>query len=188
MPWVSAVTRLLDGSAATNVSSSANSSAASQNVWISFSHREGKYIISFRHNTARQLISHIQHSEPPFIVTALDLFNTTNASMPDTSINFSRAWRTSYILPFLANIALEKLTCSIATGTYNATTNQTTSSGVQTSDYVRAVVNSAPIPIEGCGASGPGGSCTLEAFGSYVSGAYTFACPVVVSYYWMDVD
>lgn len=108
--------------------------------------------------------------------------------MPDTSINFSRAWRTSYILPFLANIALEKLTCSIATGTYNATTNQTTSSGVQTSDYVRAVVNSAPIPIEGCGASGPGGSCTLEAFGSYVSGAYTFACPVVVSYYWMDVD
>lgn len=48
MPWVSAVTRLLDGSAASNASSNGTSSAASQNVWISFSHREGEYIIFFQ--------------------------------------------------------------------------------------------------------------------------------------------
>ncbi|KAH9922704.1 phosphoglycerate mutase-like protein [Fomitopsis serialis] len=132
MPWVSASTRLLSGSANT---SATNSSAGDQQLFISFTHRE----------------------EPPFIVTNLGLFNTTNASMPADSINYDRAWRTSNILPFLANIGLERLQCN-ATATGNSSNT----------DFVRVLVNAAQIPLPGC-TDGPEDSCSLDSFVSFVS-------------------
>ncbi|EJD41519.1 phosphoglycerate mutase-like protein [Auricularia subglabra TFB-10046 SS5] len=112
-----------------------NSSAASQSLFISFTHRE----------------------EPPFIVTALGVLNETNATMTDKAINYERAWRTSYILPFLANIALERLECNATALGANTTANT----------FVRALVNAAPLPLPGC-STGPGGSCEIGAFRSFV--------------------
>jgi acid phosphatase len=134
MPWVSASARLLTGEADTTAT---NSSAGKQHVFISFTHRE----------------------EPPYIVTALGLYNESNATMPATSINYERAWKTSQILPFLANIALERLSCNA------------TQTGNGTQDYVRALVNSAPIPIPGC-IDGPDGSCALSNFTKFIAGKY----------------
>jgi acid phosphatase len=71
-------------------------------------------------------------------VTALGLFNTSNASMPVDKINYERAWKTSDILPFLANIALERLECNA-----KATGNSTNGT------YIRTLVNSATIPLPG---------------------------------------
>lgn len=76
--------------------------------------------------------------EPPFIVTALGLFNTSNASMPTTRINYERAWKTSEILPFLANVGLERMEC-------NATAIGNNTNGT----YIRTLVNSATIPLPG---------------------------------------
>ncbi|KAI0734821.1 histidine phosphatase superfamily, partial [Fomitopsis betulina] len=130
LPWVSASTRILSGSANT----SATSAAGKQQLFISFTHRE----------------------EPAFIVTALGLFNSTNASMPTDSINFDRAWRTSEILPFLANIGLERFACNASA----------TGNGSNT-DFVRALVNAAQIPLPGC-TDGPEDSCSLNNFVSFV--------------------
>ncbi|TFY67063.1 hypothetical protein EVJ58_g1861 [Rhodofomes roseus] len=131
MPWVSASARLLSGSANT---SAPNSSAGNQQLFISFAHRE----------------------EPPFMVTALGLFNTSNASMPTDSVNYDRAWRTSEILPFLANVGIERLSCNAsATGNSSDT------------DFVRVLVNAAQIPLPGC-TDGPEDSCSLKEFVSFV--------------------
>jgi hypothetical protein len=107
--------------------------------------------------------------EPPFVITALGLFNETNSSMPVDSINYERSWKTSQILPFLANVGLERLSCNAtATGTgANATGGNT--SGSESTFFIRTLVNSATIPIPGC-ASGPSGSCPLNNFTSFISG------------------
>ena len=76
--------------------------------------------------------------------------------MPTDSINFDRAWRTSEILPFLANIGLERLSCN-ASATGNASN----------ADFVRALVNAAQIPLPGC-TDGPDDSCPLSDFVSFV--------------------
>ncbi|CAL1697231.1 unnamed protein product [Somion occarium] len=113
----------------------------SQPLYFSFTHRE----------------------EPPFILTALNLFNNSaysansniNSTMPTTEINYLRAWKTSEILPFLGHVALERLECEPDIPSFT------------TDSYVRALVNSAPIPIPGC-QSGPGASCPLGEFMRYV--------------------
>lgn len=144
MPWLSASTRLLAGTAN---ATSANSSAGAQSLFISFTHRE----------------------EPPFIVTALGLFNESNSSMPTTSINYERSWKTSQILPFLANVALEALSCNAtATGTGPNSTATEINGNTTESSFVRVLVNSAAIPIPGC-ASGPSGSCPMKNFTSFIA-------------------
>jgi acid phosphatase len=142
IPWLAASARLLSGAAN---GTAPNSSATSQSLWISFTHRE----------------------EPPFVVTALGLFNTTNASMPATAINYERAWRTSEILPFLANVALEAISCNNTAGG-NSTATQTNAAGPAAEVYVRALVNQAPIPIPGC-SEGPGASCPLASFTDFIA-------------------
>ncbi|KZV93276.1 phosphoglycerate mutase-like protein [Exidia glandulosa HHB12029] len=132
IPWLTASARLLTGQAN---STSSNSSADTQSLFISFTHRE----------------------EPPFIVTALGVLNETNATMPEDAINYERAWRTSFILPFLANIALERLDCNATALGANSTSTA----------FVRALVNAAPLPLPGC-SSGPGGSCELQSFSDYI--------------------
>lgn len=106
----------------------------------------------------------MRNTEPPFIVTALGVLNETNATMTDKAINYERAWRTSYILPFLANIALERLECNSTALGASSTANT----------FVRALVNAAPLPLPGC-SSGPGGSCEIGAFSSFIEGALRLA-------------
>ncbi|TFK49041.1 phosphoglycerate mutase-like protein [Heliocybe sulcata] len=119
--------------------SNSTSSTFNQSLYVSFSHRE----------------------EPPLVLTALGLFNNSeyyqsldvNSTMPTDEINYARVWKTSEILPFLGHVGLERLECSGNQG--NGT-------------YVRALVNSAPIPIPNC-QDGPGSSCAIDAFGQYMS-------------------
>ena len=123
IPYVNATTQLL----------SANSS--DQDLYVSFTHRE----------------------EPPFILTALNLFNSStntgtnqpNASFPLTQINYQREWKSSDFIPFLGNIAIERLECD--------------SMGYDGATFVRVLVNSSPQPLPEC-ASGPAESCPLSDF------------------------
>jgi acid phosphatase len=95
-------------------------------------------------------------------VVALGIFNNSgpaqtediNATMPLTKPNHGRVWRSSKILPFLTNIAIEKMTCD--------------SYGYDAGEYVRVLVNQDPQPLE-C-ADGPGESCPIAAFQEWVQG------------------
>ncbi|EAL84977.2 putative histidine acid phosphatase [Aspergillus fumigatus Af293] len=113
--------------------------SASQDLYVSFTHRE----------------------LPPTVLTALGLFNNSaysgandvNATMPTDAINYGRAWKSSQILPFLTNIAIEKMVCD--------------SYGYDDGVYYRVLVNEGPQPLVGC-RDGPGESCSEEAFGRFV--------------------
>lgn len=125
---------------------------ADQDLYVSFTHRE----------------------LPPTVVVALGLFNNSdwsgssnvNATMPLTTQNYGRAWKSSRILPFLTNIAIEKLSCD--------------SYGFGAGEYVRVLVNQDPQPLS-C-ADGPGESCSKAAFQAFVEergsqfGGYTEKC------------
>lgn len=146
LPWVNATANLLLADA---------DDASVQDLYVSFTHRE----------------------LPPMVLVALGLFNnsafggsaaTINDTMPSDTINYRRAWRSSHILPFLTNVAMEKLNC---TGSY----------GFDDGEYYRVLVNNAPQPLPAC-ADGPGTTCsraTFEAFlqqrGDMFSG-YSAAC------------
>ncbi|KAK4458568.1 putative histidine acid protein [Cladorrhinum samala] len=132
LPWVRASTDLLMGD-----------SGNEQDMYISFAHR----------------------ALPPTIVVAMGLFNnsefggsalTINDTMPLDRINHRRAWKSSHILPFLGNIAIERLNCS---GSY----------GYSDGDYYRVLVNNAPQQLPGCG-DGPGTSCSRQKFQEYIQG------------------
>jgi acid phosphatase len=161
MPWVNASAALLTAPSPT-----------AQKLYISFTHRE----------------------EPPLALTTLGLFNNSaytpsldvNTTMPASSINFARAWRTSDILPFLGHVALERLECPglQAPNSGNSTAGNSTS-GEETSatSFVRALVNGAPIPFPAC-QDGPGASCALGEFVGYIQeraqryGDFDAACGV----------
>lgn len=109
----------------------------------------------------------LTHRElPPAVLVAMGLFNNSdlggseaaiNDAMPLGRINRRRAWRSSHALPFLDNIALERLNC-------------TASPGFADGDYYRAVVNGVPQDLpDGCG-DGPGTSCSRGRFAAYVRG------------------
>jgi acid phosphatase len=87
LPWLNATANLL----------LASNSSTSQDLYVSFTHRE----------------------LPPTVLVAMGLFNNSafsasndvNATMPVDTINHRRAWQSSRIMPFLTNIAVEKLQC-----------------------------------------------------------------------------
>lgn len=124
-PWFEAAANSLKGS-------------GSQDLYVSFTHRE----------------------LPPAVMVTLGIFNNSapagpadiNATMPLTKPNHYRAWKSSKILPFLSNIAIERMTCD--------------SYGYGSGDYVRVLVNQDPQPLE-C-ADGPGESCPSSAFDDFV--------------------
>jgi hypothetical protein len=90
----------------------------------------------------------IQHrEEPPVALVALGLWNTSHLS--PHSMDHSRLWKTSHVLPFLGHVALERLSCK----------------GEQ--DYMRVIVNGAAQELDTC-RDGPGGSCELGRFEAYV--------------------
>ncbi|KAL8303096.1 hypothetical protein RB597_005275 [Gaeumannomyces tritici] len=135
MPWFNATANLL---------LSDDRSSSREDLYVSVTHRE----------------------MPPMVMVAMGLFNNSdhfaggsaasiNDTMPLDRINHRRAWRTSHIIPFLGNLAIERLNCS---GSY----------GFADGQYYRVLVNSAPQPIPTC-ADGPGTTCSRSAFESYVA-------------------
>lgn len=93
---------------------------------------------------------------PPFIATALGLFNSSSAlheEFPTDRINWSRSWKMSELIPFLGHIGIEKLTCKDPEADH---------------EYIRIIANSAPRPIPTC-QDGPGASCGFHQFVDYVN-------------------
>jgi acid phosphatase len=127
-------------------------SNASQDIYVSFTHRE----------------------LPPPVVVALGIFNNSgpslaediNATMPLNRPNRGREWVSSKILPFLTNIAIERMSCD--------------SYGYEAGDFFRVLVNQDPHPLQ-C-ADGPGDSCSLSAFQDFIKsrgemfGGFTEKC------------
>ncbi|KAF1952684.1 phosphoglycerate mutase-like protein [Byssothecium circinans] len=140
-PWVNASAGLL------------SADDAKQDIYVSFTHRE----------------------LPPAVIVAMGLFNNSaysgtnnpNATMPLKTQNYGRAWRSSAILPFLSNIAVEKMSCE--------------SYGFDSGDYIRVLVNSSPQPLLDCN-DGPGESCAASKFQEWVAsrgelfGSFTEKC------------
>jgi hypothetical protein len=94
---------------------------------------------------------------PPFIATALGLFNSSNAfaeEFPTDRINWSRSWKMAELIPFLGHVGIEKLTCD-GVGLDGGEGDKR--------EYIRIIANSAPRPIPRC-QDGPGASCEFDAF------------------------
>ncbi|KAK6949819.1 hypothetical protein Daesc_008140 [Daldinia eschscholtzii] len=130
LPWLNASANLL-----------LEESSGEQDIYVSFTHRE----------------------LPPMVFVAMGLFNNSefgggeaaiNDTMPLDRINHRRAWKSSHVLPFLSNAAIERLNCS---GSY----------GYDEGDYYRILVNSAPQPLPNC-ADGPGTTCSRAGFEQYL--------------------
>jgi hypothetical protein len=153
LPWVNATMALLQ--------SDDDDGPASQDIYVSFTHREF----------------------PPTVLVAMGLFNNSdfiggggnnpNKSMPLDRINYHRAWVSSYILPFLTNIAIERMNCSARSTTYGDVTGDST--------YYRVLVNDSPQTLPGC-YDGPSESCSSTALSDWLAeraallGAYSAAC------------
>ncbi|KAH9986478.1 phosphoglycerate mutase-like protein [Xylariaceae sp. FL0662B] len=114
--------------------------------------------------TEQDLLISFTHRElPPTVLVAMGLFNnsafggsetTINETMPLDRINYSRAWKSSHLMSFLGNLAIERLNCS---GSF----------GYDDTEYYRVLVNSAPQPLPDCN-DGPGTSCSRNGFGKYI--------------------
>jgi acid phosphatase len=130
-PWLNATLNLLA------------SDQADQDLYVSFTHRE----------------------LPPTVLVAMGLFNNSqfsgandvNATMPTNQINYNRAWISSYILPFLTNIAIEKMNCSGAVVRKSSD-----------STFYRVLVNASPQSLPGC-VDGPLESCSASGLQKYLS-------------------
>ncbi|RDW68308.1 phosphoglycerate mutase-like protein [Coleophoma crateriformis] len=151
-PWVNATMNTL-----MSTQNNQSNATTDQDLYISFTHRE----------------------LPPTVLVALGLFNNSaysgpsqnnvNATMPLNTINHRRAWKSSNILQFLTNIAVEKMECS--------------SFGFDAGTYYRVLVNNSPQQLIGC-AEGPGESCSESAMGNWLQdravivGEYGSTCQV----------
>ncbi|KAF2998911.1 hypothetical protein E8E13_005712 [Curvularia kusanoi] len=92
---------------------------------------------------------------PPFIATALGLFNSSSGAaeeFPTDHINWTRAWRMADLIPFLGHVGMEMMTCD--RGAVN---------GDGPGDFIRFIANTAPRPIPSC-QDGPGASCRFKDF------------------------
>lgn len=139
-PWVNATMNLL----------AADTSA--QDMYVSFTHRE----------------------LPPAALVAMGLFNNSlfsggnnvNATMPLDQINYNRAWVSSRILPFLTNIAIERMNCS-ANHAVAAAQGRNMSSSPSATTYYRVLLNRSPQVLPGC-FDGPGQSCSAKVLPAFV--------------------
>lgn len=124
------------------------SESESEDMYISFTHRE----------------------LPPTVLVAMGLFNNTqfsvasaiNDTMPLNQINYDRAWKSSFILPFLTNVAIERMDCSknyyLTAGGYN--TSDTT--------FYRVLLNNSPQTLPDCH-DGPSESCSASGLQTYLT-------------------
>lgn len=148
-PWLNASLSLL------------TADQAEQDLYVSFTHRE----------------------LPPTVLVAMGLFNNSqfsganniNATMPTDQINYNRAWISSYIIPFLTNIGIERMNCS-GPGVQNSSD----------STYYRVLVNASPQTLPGC-TDGPLESCSESGLQEYLSeraamfGGFTERCNATYS-------
>lgn len=103
----------------------------------------------------RFFLSFTHREVPPFIATALGLFNSSNDAaeeFPTDRINWSRSWKMAELIPFLGHIGIETLTC-----------NAISDKKEDEKEYIRIIANSAPRPIPRC-SDGPGASCGFDEF------------------------
>lgn len=137
-PWLNVTSKLFDQIDAPDQLHQREDAPMKQKFFVSFTHRE----------------------VPPFIATALGLFNSSSDSaedMPTDRINFGRAWKMAELIPFLGHVGMEKLSCDASSGALGGAT-----------DFVRIVANSAPRPIPQC-QNGPGASCLFDDFKAFVA-------------------
>lgn len=104
----------------------------------------------------------LTHRESPaFVAVALNLYNvTTPSSDPPSSVPPAldvrppgRSWKTSELVPFLGNVALERLSCG--------------PDAEQEGDFVRVLVNGKGESMGGC-QGGPGDACPFDRFQEWV--------------------
>lgn len=136
-PWLNTTSQLMSKFHAPRHTDSTIPDDDGQRFFLAFTHRE----------------------VPPFIATALGLFNSSNAyveEFPTDRINWSRSWRMAELIPFLGHVGIEKLTC-----------NTISTDPEDDLEYVRIIANSAPRPIPSC-ADGPGASCNFDQFAEIV--------------------
>jgi acid phosphatase len=81
--------------------------------------------------------------------------------MSTNAINQRRARKSSHILPFLTNVAIEKMRCE--------------SFGFESDEYWRVLVNDSPQSLDGC-ADGPGESRAYANITSWLAGRAEVAC------------
>jgi hypothetical protein len=102
----------------------------------------------------RFFVSFTHREVPPFLATALGIFDSSSRideAMPTNRINFPRAWKMAELIPFLGHIGIEKMSCGPESGAIGGT------------EFIRVLANSSPRPIPKC-QSGPGASCELGDF------------------------
>ncbi|KAJ4364404.1 hypothetical protein N0V83_008998 [Neocucurbitaria cava] len=110
----------------------------------------------------RFFLSFTHREVPPFVATALGLFNSSSDAreqFPTDHINWTRAWKMADLIPFLGHVGMEKMTCERG--------------GVGSGDdgddeeeekvFIRFIANTAPRPIPNC-QDGPGASCPFGKF------------------------
>ncbi|OCT50847.1 histidine acid phosphatase [Cladophialophora carrionii] len=101
-------------------------------------------------SSQRFFLSFTHREVPPFVATALGIFNSSSSAMeefPTDHINWARSWRMSDLIPFLGHVGMEKMTCDGRPG--------------REGEYIRVIANTAPRPIPSC-QDGPGASCSME--------------------------
>ncbi|KAJ7709541.1 phosphoglycerate mutase-like protein [Mycena rosella] len=107
----------------------------------------------------------------PPVISALGLWNTSRMHgvypLSHTTPNPQRQFRASYLVAFRGYVALERLACgapAAPTATHVAGAAPTAG---PTKSFVRVRVDRAPVAIPGC-TSGPGSTCPLAQFTSYI--------------------
>ncbi|KAJ6502198.1 phosphoglycerate mutase-like protein [Mycena sanguinolenta] len=107
----------------------------------------------------------------PPVISALGLWNTSDfPGVYPLSLekpNPLRKFRSSYLVAFRGYVALERLACSSAQSHKTVHVAGAPPANVTTTQFVRVRVDRAPVAIPGC-TSGPGSSCPLAQFTTYV--------------------
>ena len=101
-------------------------------------------------STQRFFLSFTHREVPPFVATALGIFDSSSSvteQFPTDHVNWMRSWKMSDLIPFLGHVGLEKMTCDDRPG--------------REGEYIRVIANTAPRPIPWCQA-GPGASCPMQ--------------------------
>jgi hypothetical protein len=131
-PWLKTQSELfqqVDGESKSDlVTDTPSGWPSSQRFFLSFTHRE----------------------VPPFVATALGIFNSSSSAVeefPTDYINWARSWKMSDLIPFLGHVGMEKMTCDDRPG--------------REGEYIRFIANTAPRPIPSC-QDGPGASCPMD--------------------------
>lgn len=87
----------------------------------------------------RFFLSFTHREVPPFVATALGIFNSSSAAVeqfPTDRVNWVRSWKMSDLIPFLGHVGMEKINCGKDSGSEG--------------DFIRVVANTAPRPIPSC--------------------------------------